>query len=82
VGFLERRDVAAALMPHVRGLAPFAGVPQELLPPEAPRDAVTVPWWFEAKHPLKNGGGMVPIEAGALAVGTSVPWTGFSRFGT
>lgn len=69
VGFLERRDVAAALMPHVRGLAPFAGVPQELLPPEAPRDAVTAPWWFEAKHPLKNGGGMVPIEAGALAVG-------------
>ncbi|HSA59678.1 MAG TPA: hypothetical protein VLJ37_08335 [bacterium] len=68
VGFLERRDVAAALMPHIQNLARFAGVdPGTALPEALPERRA--PWWFEARHPLKSGRGMVPIEDGALAMG-------------
>jgi hypothetical protein len=68
IGFLERCDVAAALMPHIRNLASLAGVDPESAHPAVGPDR-RVPWWFEAKHPLKKGGSMVPIEEGALAVG-------------
>lgn len=72
LAFLERRDVAAALLPHARKLAQYAGVdPAKLADGDGSRleSTAPVPWWFEAKHPLKKGGGMVPIEDGALAVG-------------
>lgn len=72
VAFLERRDVTAALLPHIRDLAPLSGLDLEKVSskePASPGRMPSAPWWFEAKHPPKKGRGMVPIEAGALAVG-------------
>jgi hypothetical protein len=73
LAFLERRDIAAALMPHASILAQYAGVDAMTVlrdGPTRPERASPIPWWFEAKHAPKAEPGMVRMEDGALAVGS------------